>query len=99
MHRFLMRNNAAIEEDCHSADAAKYFVLVKNLFGNRLRITNQQSVGRPAASIELCPADWWPSAFFANPPKDFSIGRIEIVGSLFLSVGDKADGMKDKIQT
>src|ERR1700747_1208043 len=97
MHRFSMRNNAAIEEDCHSADAPKYFVLVENLFGNRLRITNQQSVGRPAGSVELGPADWGPSAFFADPPKDFSIGRIKIVGCLLLTICHKSDRVNTNI--
>jgi hypothetical protein len=66
MHHLSMRKRAGRELNREAGDTAEDFVLIKDLFRHRLRVTDEQRARGAACGVELRPRDGWPAAFLVN---------------------------------
>src|ERR1700755_752065 len=89
MHDLLVRNCTGGLLDRDARGPSQHFVLVEDLFGYRLRISDQQCSGSGAGNVEVSPCCWRPTTFLADAIEGVGEIRIEIVGCLIGRICDK----------
>src|ERR1700732_3732195 len=76
VHHFLVRKRRDTHLECDAGDATENFIHIKDLFRDRLSVTDQQRTGRSAKGVVLGAGGGWPAAFLPDFRYSISIGWI-----------------------